>query len=54
MNIYQYIQKRLIANLRNKLEELNNYQFSDTEWNAFFKHVIANANEHIVEKTRKI
>ena len=55
---YEYLpihtEKDLIANLRNKLEELNNYQFSDREWDAFFKNVIANANEHIVEKTRKI
>lgn len=55
---YEYLpihtEKDLIANLRNKLEELNNYQFSDREWDAFFKNVIVNANEHIVEKTRKI
>ena len=55
---YEYLpihtEKDLIDNLRNKLEELNDYQFSDTEWDVFFKNVIANANEHIVEKTRKI
>lgn len=44
----------MIANLRKKLEELNNYQFSDTEWEDFFKNAVANPNEHIVEKTRKI
>ena len=55
---YEYLpihtEKDLIANLRKKLEELNNYQFSDTEWEDFFKNAIANPNEHIVEKTRKI
>lgn len=55
---YEYLpihtEKDLIANLRKRLEELNNYQFSDTEWEAFFKSAIANPNEHIVEKTRKI
>ena len=55
---YEYLpihtEKDLIANLRKKLEELNNYQFSDTEWNDFFKNAVANPNEHIVEKTRKI
>ena len=55
---YEYLpihtEKDLIANLRKRLEELNNYQFSDTEWEVFFKSAIANPNEHIVEKTRKI
>ena len=49
-----HTEKDLISNLRKKLEELNNYQFSDTEWDAFFKNAVANPNEHIVEKTRKI
>lgn len=44
----------LIANLRERLEELNKYRFSDTEWDRFFKTCIANPNDHIVEKTAKI
>ncbi len=44
----------LIANLRVQLEKLNGYQFSDSEWDRFLKNSIANPNEHIVEKTRKI
>jgi len=44
----------LILNLRKKLSELNNYEFSDDEWNRFFSEVIANANNSIVEKTRLI
>lgn len=55
---YEYMQihteKDLIANLRNKLEMLNNYQFSNNEWEQFFSNAVANPNEHIVEKTRKI
>ncbi len=55
---YEYLQihteKDLIANLRNKLEELNHYQFSNTEWEQFFLSAVVNPNEHIVEKTRKI
>ena len=55
---YEYLpihtEKDLIVNLRKKLEELNNYQFSDTEWDDFFKNAVANPNEHIVEKTQKI
>ncbi|MEA4824100.1 MAG: type I restriction endonuclease subunit R [Clostridiaceae bacterium] len=44
----------LIANLRTKLEELNDYTFTDTEWERFFSDCIANKNDGIVEKTRKI
>lgn len=55
---YEYLsihtEKDLIANLRTKLEELNNYKFTDTEWHQFFHSAVANPNEHIVEKTRKI
>ena len=55
---YEYLtihhEKDLIANLRTQLEKLNNYQFSESEWKRFFKDSIANQNEKIVEKTRKI
>lgn len=55
---YEYLQihteKDLIANLRNQLERLNAYHFSASEWERFFKNSIANQNEGIVEKTRKI
>ena len=55
---YEYLsvhtEKDLVANLRKKIEELNQYQFSDTEWENFFKNTIANPNEYIVEKTRTI
>lgn len=44
----------LILNLRIKLSALNNYEFSDDEWNRFFSEVIANTNNGIVEKTRLI
>lgn len=44
----------LKENLRSGLEELNDYQFTDQEWDRFFSDSIANPNEHIVEKTRKI
>lgn len=55
---YQYLsihtEEDLINNLRERLEELNHYTFTDDEWERFFKNSIANPNEHIVEKTRKI
>jgi len=44
----------LVANLRKQLERLNNYTFTDREWDSFFQNKIANANEGIAEKTRKI
>lgn len=55
---YEYLsihtEKDLIQNLRTKLEELNNYTFTDNEWHQFFHSAVANPNEHMVEKTRKI
>lgn len=55
---YNYItihdEASLVANLRKQLELLNDYTFSDKEWERFFKFSIANENEGIVEKTRKI
>ena len=55
---YEYLpihhEADLIANLRLQLEALNGYQFTDSEWEQFFTGAIANLNEHIVEKTRKI
>lgn len=44
----------LIANLRRQLEALNAMTFTDAEWGRFFTGHIANANEGIVQKTRKI
>lgn len=55
---YEYIKihdsESLVNNLRKQLELLNDYQFTDKEWERFFKNNIANSNEGIVEKTRKI
>ncbi len=47
-------EQELVANLRTQLEALNDYRFSDAEWQGFFKNVLANANAGIVEKTRLI
>ena len=46
--------KDLIENLRLQLEKLNDYQFTDDEWNRFFGEVLANSKDGIVEKTRLI
>ena len=55
---YEYLpihtESDLIANLRVKLEELNKYKFSDAEWERFFKTELANSNDGIEDKTRKI
>ena len=44
----------LIANLRTQLSALNDYAFTDAEWERFFKTSIAPASDGIVEKTRRI
>ena len=55
---YEYIsvhnEAALIENLRKQLELLNEFTFTDSEWDRFFTECIANTNEGIVEKTRKI
>jgi len=55
---YEYLplhdEAALITNLRKQLEQLNGFTFSDGEWDRFFPEIIANSNEGIVEKTRKI
>lgn len=44
----------LIANLRTQLEKLNDYRFTDGEWQRFWNEVLANSNSGILEKTRLI
>ena len=55
---YDYLQihnsNTLINNLRKQLELLNNYNFTDSEWERFFNDCICNNKDGIVEKTRKI
>lgn len=52
---YEYLsiksERDLIINLRNQLERLNNYLFSNNEWDYFFKDKVANQNLGIEEKT---
>ena len=47
-------EEELIHNLREQLERLNGYVFTDGEWARFFKEVLANPTDGIVEKTRLI
>ena len=55
---YEYLkinsEDDLINNLRLQLEKLNKFQFSNSEWKRFFTKYIANSNENIAEKTKKI
>lgn len=55
---YEYIKihnsDSLVNNLKIQLELLNDYKFSENEWEKFFHENIANKNESIAEKTRKI
>ena len=55
---YEYLslhtEDKLVINLRKQLEKLNNYSFTDKEWKQFLVESIANPNEGIKEKTRKI
>ena len=44
----------LVENLRTQLELLNDYKFTENEWNRFFNTNITNNNDGIVEKTKKI
>lgn len=55
---YEYVtitsENDLTINLRKQLEKLNNFSFSDTEWDRFFASEIANPNQSIEEKTATI
>ncbi len=55
---YEYLaihsEAELINNLRAKLEELNKLKFTDDEWARLFNEQLANSNEGIKEKTRRI
>lgn len=55
---YEYIkitsEDDLILNLRKQLEKLNNFVFTDSEWERFFVSEIANPNQSIEEKTATI
>ena len=44
----------LIKNLRVQLSKLNNYEFSDKEWQQLFTTIIANPTKNIIDKTRII
>lgn len=55
---YEYIgitsEEDLVSNLREQLEKLNDYTFSNKEWEYFFNKEIANPNQSIADKTTTI
>jgi type I restriction enzyme R subunit len=55
---YEYLnitsEDDLIINLRKQLDKLNDYEFTDSEWDNFFKSEIANQNQGIADKTTTI
>lgn len=58
MQGYDYLpihtEAELVANLRQQLERLNHYTFTDEEWGAFFAEHIANPNLGYTGKTNMI
>lgn len=55
---YEYLDVKesssLLLNLRHQIERLNDYKFSEAEWEWFFGEHIAKSGAGIVEKTRSI
>lgn len=55
---YEYLpitsEADLVTNLRKQLEKLNDFTFTDTEWERFFAGELANPNQSIEEKTATI
>lgn len=55
---YEYVSIKseadLITNLRQQLEKINHYTFTDGEWERFFSSELTNPNHSIVEKTATI
>ena len=46
--------EKLLANLRESLQNLNNVPFSDSEWQRLLDEYIDRPSENIIDKTRKI
>lgn len=55
---YEYLpitsEATLVVNLRKQLEKLNNFEFTDLEWERFFVNELANPNQSIEDKTTTI
>ncbi|MDO4641460.1 MAG: type I restriction endonuclease subunit R [Neisseria sp.] len=47
-------QQKLLANIRVQLQQLNQMQFSDSEWQRFLTEYLDKPSDNLIEKTRKI
>ena len=47
-------EQELIRNLRTQLSELNQYEFTDAEWDFFFKVYVANPTQTVTTKSYKV
>ena len=45
---------KLLANVRDKLQTLNNVTFTDAEWQRFLTEYLDRPSENVIDKTRKI
>lgn len=43
-----------MANARRQIQELNNVEFTDSEWQRFVEEYLDKPGDSLVEKTRKI
>jgi type I restriction enzyme R subunit len=56
---YEYVPslnsiEKMFSNVKVQIEELNNMQFSDSEWKRFRDEYLDKASDNIIEKSRKI
>ncbi len=56
---YEYVAglnspEKMLANVRNQLQTLNNVSFLDGEWQRFVEQFLDSPSDNIVDKTRKI
>lgn len=56
---YEYVAglnspEKMLANVRNQLQTLNNVSFLDGEWQHFVEQYLDNPSDNIVDKTRKV
>ena len=47
-------QKAMLANVRTQIQELNNMEFTDSEWTRFVEEYLDKPSDNIIDKTRKI
>src|SRR5699024_11486508 len=46
--------EKLLQNLREQLQRLNNYAFTESEWERFQVEYLNNPSDGVIERTRKI